>query len=91
MAETDDALVVASLTMEIKSCFLLLALVSRPGSTHLIGQLWITWSRLSRGTLTFVSMRERQLLKSKLRLLVPGGGTMDAEWSCKDLGSKVLR
>lgn len=91
MAETADGLVIASLTMEIKSCFLLLALVSRPGSTHLIGQSWITWSVLSQGTLTFVSMRERQFLKSKIRLLVPGGGTTDAEWSCKDLGSKVLR
>ena len=91
MAENYDGLVIASLMMEIKSCFLLLVLVSVPGTAYLIGQSWITWSLLSQGTLTFVSMRERQFLKSKIRLLVPGGGTKDAEWYCKDLGSKVLR
>lgn len=87
-----DGLVIVLLMVKIKSCFLLLlVMVSMPGSTHQIGQLWITWSLLSQGMSIFIWMTERQLLKSKIRLLIIGGGTTDAKWSSKDLGSKMLR
>lgn len=92
MAENYDGLVIVLLMVKIKSCFLLLlVMVFMPGSTHQVGQLWITWSLLSQGTSVFIWMTERQLLKSKIRLLILERGTMDAKWSYKDLGSKVLR
>ena len=92
MAENYSGLVIVLLMVKIKPCFLLLlVMVSMPGDTYQIGQSWITWSLPSQGTSIFIWMTERQLLKSKIRLLILPGGTTDAKWSCKALGGKVLR